>query len=437
MALDSSGNILMAGWSQSAEFPTGPGAWDSTHAGVWDVFVAKIDPSGRNLIWSTFLGGASWDKSLGLVVDDSDNPVVVGWTKSAEFPTTPGVYDSTHHGDSDIFVTKLDASGSGLLWSTLIGGRSAEACYGVCFDSAGNLMLGGWTRSRDFPTTPGAYAPHCRGRQDGFVAKMDPEGRSLLWSTFVGGRGPELVYAFTLDPDGNPVIGGWTISPDFPTTQGAHDTSIDGSGGDAFVAKIDSSGSRLLQSTLLGGSAVDRAWAVAFDAAGNMIVAGRTQSPDFPTTPDSFGPSLGGGWDSFAAKFTPEGVLLWSTYLGGGEDDLAWAMILDSSGNPILTGRTLSREFPTTPDAYDASYNGNTDAFLAKLDASGSRLLWSSFLGGSELEEGYYLALDDGGHVILVGETWSADFPAEAAWTSPHPGRADAFVARFDLPTGP
>ena len=273
-----------------------------------------IDP---NLAWSTYLGGNGNDWGKGIAVDAAGNAYVTGQTESGNFPTTAGAFDTTYNGDCDAFVAKLNASGSGLVYSTYLGGGNSDTGLGIAVDAAGNVYVTGETESGNFPTTAGAFDTTDSGG-DAFVAKLNASGSGLVYSTYLGGSGRNLGYGIAVDAAGNAYVTGWTDCSDFPTTAGAFDTTYSGSRYNAFVAKLNASGSGLVYSTYLGGSGRDQGLSIAVDAAGNAYVTGQTESSDFPTTAGAFDTTYQGGDDAFVAKLNASGSgLVYSTYLGG------------------------------------------------------------------------------------------------------------------------
>jgi hypothetical protein len=440
--LDEEGSPIVVGWTMSPDFPTTPGAYDESWNGgtvphEYDAFVSKLDPSGTTLLWSTFLGGTGDDLMTRARRDAAGNIVLLGYTSSQDFPTSPGAYDQTNNGGMDIFLTCLDASGSSLLWSTLLGGSDFEDAWFLDFDPAGNIFLTGGTYSADFPTTPGAFDETFNGGLvDAFVAKMDATGSHLLWSTLLGGSGDEFGLGLFLDAGGHPVVGGWTQSPDFPTTAGAYQTTFGGVA-DVFVTELDAAGTVLRWSTFLGGTGEDVCYATGgFDASGNVVLGGYTDSPDFPTTPGAYDESPNGARDVFAAKLGGTGEhLVWSTVLGGAGDDVGGYPVSSAAGGLVLAGFTSSSDFPVTPGAYDASYNGDPeDAFLCWISETGSELVWSSYLGGGDDDWSASLELDASGNAVLAGMTLSSDFPVTpAAQDTSANGGWDVFVSRMDL----
>lgn len=443
VALDASGNPVVTGRTSSPDFPTTSGAYDTSYNnGDDDVFVAKLSSSGTDLLWGTFLGGSGsgTEQGIALVLDSMANPVVTGKTFSSDFPTTSGAYDESYNGEEDVFVAKLSSSGSDLLWSTFLGGSYDDFEYpelGLALDASENPVVTGGTSSSDFPTTPGAYDTSHNGSRDAFVAKLSSTGSNLLWSTFLGGSTDDAACALAVDDSGNLAVAGYAGWSGFPTTPGAYDTSHNGAL-DVFVAMLSGTGSILFWSTFLGGTAEDVGNALALDDSGNPVVAGYTRSTDYPTTLGAYDESHNGNYDTFLAKLSSSGSsLLWSTYLGGSSNDWLNALTLDAPGDPVVTGSTNSSDFPTTPGAYDESYNGGEDAFVARLSSSGSNLLWSSFLGGSGNDAGFALASDGSENSVVTGISSSSDFPTTPGAYDESSSGADAFVTKLaSTPSG-
>ncbi len=441
LALDASGNVVVAGCTYSLNFPTTPGAYDTSYSAL-DVFVAKISASGSALLWSTFLGGGSIDEASSLVLDASGNVVLTGLAGNG-YPTTSGAYDTSFNGGlahHDGFVTKLSASGSAILWSTYLGGTESEEGQSLGLDSLANVVVAGNTYSSDFPTTLGAYDTSFNGgRVDAFAAKLSASGSALLWSTFIGGSSTDgSANSLVLDASGNVVITGQTYSPDFPTTPEAYDTSYNGSR-DVYVVKLSASGSTLLWSTFLGGDSDDWGRSLVLDALGDVVVAGQAGSSSFPTTAGAYDTSWNDHEDVFVAKLSASGrALVWSTFLGGSHQDVGNSLVLDVSGNPVVAGLTHSTTFPTTPRAYDTFYNGGYDVFVAKMSAAGSALLYSTYLGGTAYDGWGSVVLDASGYAVVTGQTQSSDFPTtpgsyDTSFNDPDDSYSDAFVVKLDL----
>jgi hypothetical protein len=407
IAVDRNGKVYVTGRTSSADFPTTPGAFDTALDGGNDVFVTKLNASGSALDYSTFLGGTGGDVGAGIAVRDG-RIFVRGFTGSSDFPTTPGAFDTALDGGTDAFVTKLNASGSALDYSTFLGGTGSDGGgQGIAVDGTGRAYLTGSTSSADFPTTPGAFdTSYNDGISDVFVTKLNASGSALTYSTFLGGADYDEGWGIAVR-DGSAYVTGFTHSADFPTTPGAFDRTYNG-GTDAFVTKLNASGSALDYSTFLGGTGSEFGEGIAVDGTGRAYLTGSTSSADFPTTPGAFDTSGGGG--AFVTKLNAAGsALTYSTLLGGGGIDVGYDIAV-RFGRAYVTGYTSSSDFPTTPGAFDRTFNGGADAFVTKLNASGSALAYSTFLGGAGEDEGRGIAVRDG-RAYVTGFTQSADYP--------------------------
>ena len=445
VVVDATGAATVAGWTSSSAFPTTAGAFDTTYAAS-EAFVTRLTPAGDALVFSTFLGGSLGDQAWALAQDGSGGVVVAGRTASADFPTTAGAFDTTYAAAWDVFVARLSPSGGSLLYSTFLGGSGAEQARAIVVEAGGTAVVAGSTASATFPTTPGAFdTSHAPPpAPDAFVTRLDSSGSTLLDSTFLGGSGDEDSTSLAVDAAGVATIAGTTSSPDFPTTPGAYDIFLGagtGTATDGFVARLPLPGTALLFSTYLGGTAMDMVLGMRVAGDGTTTTAGSTNSPDFPTTPGAFDSTFGGGGqygsitDGFVTRLTASGGgLVFSTYLGGSEVDEAHHLELGAGGTTIVVGRTQSPNFPTTAGAFDPTYNQTTDAFLARLAPTGASLLFSTFLGGSAYDAPGGASLSPGGGVAVAGTTVSADFPVTAgAFDTTHGGANDGFVADLDL----
>jgi hypothetical protein len=398
--------------------------WDGTS-------LLTIDP----LIYSTYLGGSGWDRGYSVKVDNNGNAYVTGQTRSANFPTTPGAYDTTRGGTDDAYVTKLSADGSSLVYSTYIGGGGLDAGLSIALDGNGNVCIAGETVSSNFPTTPGAFSRTYHGNFEGFVTKLNSDGTALLFSTYIGGAENDTWPTVAVDAAGSVYVAGITESADFPVTPGAFDVSYNSGGSDAFALKLNSTGMALIYSTFLGGNDADFAYSIAVDTAMNAYVTGGAWSVDFPTTPGAFDGSQGGSSDVFVTKIGVAGDSLdYSTFLGGSDYDVGLSIAVDSSGLAYVTGSTTSPNFPATPGAYDSSFNGGLyDAFITKLNSGGGSLTYSTYFGGGNGEFGNAIAIDSAGNAYITGGTDSNDLPVTpGALYSSYGGLLDAFVTEMD-----
>jgi hypothetical protein len=389
--------------------------------------------------YSTYLGGALGDdQGTGIGVDASGNAYAAGMTTSVKFPSTPGAFDASYNGASDVFVTKTPATGNSLLYASYLGGSGDDYTYDLALDSFGNVLVPGYTSSADFPTTVGAFDTTSNGGSDGFVIKLGPEGNELFYSTFFGGSGNELTHDIAVDGLGNAFVTGATPGQGFPTTAGAFDTTPNG-GSDAFVVKLSVDGSTLLYGTYLGGSATDVGSGMAVSGRGSAFLIGYTFSADFPVTPGAFQASYNGNSTiAFVARLNRAGSMLaYSTFFGdpepatGGTTGVAIA--LHAGNNACIVGYTHSPNLPVTPGAYDTTYNGDDDAFIAKLTGDGSALVYSTYIGGANFEEGREIAVDNVGNVFMPGWTASNNFPTtpDGFDTAYNGGGSDAFLVKL------
>ena len=447
-AVDGMGRATVTGWTWSSDFPTTPGAFDPTYNGAeyyYDAFVARLNAAGSALDYATFLGGSSGDGGSGVAVDGTGRATVTGVTNSSDFPTTPGAFDPTFNGgeyEADAFVARLNAAGSALDYATFLGGSSYDYGGGIAVDATGRATVTGYTRSSDFPTTPGAFDPTLNGDdRDAFVARLNAAGSALDYATFLGGSDRDQGCGVAVDGTGRATVTGYTHSSDFPTTPGAFDPTFNFGveyDGEVFVARLNAAGSQLDYATYLGGSENDAAAAVAVHETGRATVTGSTRSSNFPTTPGAFDPSYNGGGDAFVARLNAAGSALdYATFLGGSEDDHSYAVAVDGTGRATVTGVTLSSNFPTTPGAFDPSYNGGEnygDAFVARLNAADSQLEYATYLGGSSDDYSDSIAVDGTGRAIVTGFTYSSDFPTTpGAFDVNLNGGTDAFVTKLAM----
>jgi len=444
ITVDNLGNAYVTGSTSSTNFPTNLGSFQTASAGNVDAFVTKLNATGSALVYSTYLGGSgSEGGGFGIAVDSLGNAYVTGGTASTDFPVTPGAFQTALAGGSDAFVTKLDATGSALLYSTYLGGSGGEGgMFRIAVDSLGNAYVAGHTASTDFPVTVGAFQTAFVGNVAAFVTKLNATGSALFYSTYLGGSTIQIGggdfkegIAIAVDSLGNAYVAGGTTSNTFPTTPGAFQTTFVGGLADAFATKLNATGSALLYSTYLGGSGYEQAFGIALDTLGNAYVTGETGSINFPTTVGAFQTAFGGNSDAFVTKLNATGsALLYSTYLGGGSGyEQAFGIAVDTLGNAYVSGSTTSTNFPTTLGAFQTTFGGGLiDAFATKLNATGSALLYSTYLGGSGIDEGLGIALDTLGNAYVTGLTFSTSFPTTpGAFQTAFGGVEDAFVVKL------
>ncbi|MHA2249930.1 MAG: DUF7948 domain-containing protein [Candidatus Kariarchaeaceae archaeon] len=410
IAVDNEKNAYITGRTTSTDFPTNITSFNQINSGSTDIFVAKLNPEGNALVYSTYIGGNGNDWAFSIVLDNFNNALVTGFSTSNNFPVTPNALFPSLSGGSDVFLIKLSSNGSSLLYSTYIGGSEYEEARSIVLDGNGNIILAGRSSSSNFPTTLGAYQGANSGSYDAFVLKLNSIGSTLLFSTLIGGGGMEHIYSLKLDNLDNIYITGYTSSNNYPTTPNAYDTSYNGIE-DIFVSKLDSNGSVLLLSTFLGGSDSEQGTALCIDGGSNVFITGRVGSTDFPTTEGAYQVSHKSGWlDVAVVKLSSDfQTLIYSTFIGGTYDDQPQSMLLDQSELPIILGCTPSRDFPTTDGAFRENPYNFDDIFLFKLNENGSKLLYSTYLGGWGDDYAFSMVKDQSNHIYITG-TSTSDF---------------------------
>ena len=485
IAVDGSGNAYVAGFTESPDFPVTQGAYQSTQNGSF-AFVTKLDPTGTTLLYSTYLGGSEtltgggypytgYEEANGIAVDSSGNAYVMGGTGSSDFPVTQGAYQTVSRNASvSAFITKLNPTGTALLYSTYLSGPPGTAnptsinyANGIAIDGAGNAYVAGSTTSIHFPVTQGAIQRTTGPSEDGcpFVTKLNAAGSALIYSTYLGQLGS--ANAIAVDGGGNAYVTGTTAYFGFPTTPGALQPSTDNVGDTPFVSSLNPAGTALNYSTYLGGNATN--WfggsnydgagnAIAIDGSGNAYVAGViANDPAFPITEGAFqttNKNEFGRYTSFVTKFNSTGSgLIYSTYLGGsggfsGLDDEAKAIAVDAAGNAYVAGFTGSLDFSVTAGAFQTVDEGvvlifagdvpaaleSETAFVSWLDPTGSSLIYSTYLGGSNGDEARAIAVDNSGNAYVAGLTQSYNFPVTGgSFQTQIAGSYNAFVAKLNL----
>lgn len=436
----STGITYIAGATTASDFPTTPGAFDPFHNGQWDGFVVQLGSQGDSIGFATFIGGDRDDFAHAIALDQSGFIYVAGETLSSDFPTTEGAYDREPNGSEDIFVLKLNPQGSALVYSTLVGGNDSDVPWSVAVDAVGQAFVAGSTLSDPFPTTAGALQKTYGGNRDAFVLKLQADGSDLIYSTYLGGNGIEEILGLELAPGvaggAFAVVAGATSSLDFPTTLGAFDTERNGPD-DAFLARLDASGSNLIFSTFLGGSGSEGAYGLALDGAGFHYISGHTSSPDFPSTPGAYDRALDGVSDSFAARISPDGSALgYATFLGGSSGESKTYIAVDDVGMAYVTGETLSSDFPVTASGTGNRNCGSYDAYALRLNATGSALSFAMVLGGGANDYPIRAAVDNSNQAVYYGGyTESYDFPTTPdAYDSEGGGWTSAIVVKLALP---
>ena len=451
IGFDSSGNAYVTGQTASTNFPTVGGVAPNSSAGSFDVFVTKIKADGSSLLYSTYVGGSGADSGNALAVDALGDVFVAGGTSSSNFPTTTGAFQTGIGGGSlDAFVFELNPSGTALTYSTYLGGTGTDVANGIAVDTTGAYIVGS-TTSTDFPIFPsvGAIQKNLNGTSNGFVAKLNPSGSALLYSTYLGGGTGDFASAVAV-ASGAAYVTGSTQNFAFPTTLGAFQTkcgtegTCNGGVPDAFVTVVNAAGTNFVYSTFLGGSGQDQGLGIAVDSSGDAYVTGLTRSTDFPLQSASQ-KTLGGTQNAFVAQLNPAGsALAYSTFLGGELSDAGTSIALDGNKNAYVTGQTSSTKFPLA-NPTQAAIGGGNDAFVSEINTGGS-LVFSTYLGGSLNENTNAsggglsalgsIAVDSAGaNVYVTGNTLSTNFPTVTAKYSQNAGGIDAFVVKYAFPT--
>jgi hypothetical protein len=450
IAVDGAGNAYVTGSTASAEFPgVGSGSLQPANAGQFDVFVTKIDPAGTSVVYSTFLGGSGGESAGTMAVDSAGNAYIVGLTFSSDFPVLHPI-QAHNAGLADAFVAKIAPSGDALVYSTYLGGSSFDYGYAIAIDSSGNAYLTGDSASLDFPGTVDSpiQSSVVPGKFHAWVTKIDAAGTAIVFSTYLGGKSFDDGYGIAVDGQRNVYVTGQTTSSDFIGAAGGPIQAALGGSSDAFVTKIDASGTALVYSTFLGGSGSDIGLSIAVDSNRDAYVTGGTASPDFPKADESpiQDHNGGGGNDAFVAKIDAAGgAIVYSTYLGGSGHDVGAGIAVDSSGTAYVAGGVESTGFPgTSGSPIQSALSGKADAFVTAIDPAGSAILFSTYFGGNATDGAYAIALDSGRNVYITGGTVSGDLPgASASPIQPHfagGSLGDAFVAKIatvSCPTEP
>jgi hypothetical protein len=400
-----------------------------------------IDPV---LTYSTYLGGSDVDEGNDIAVDSAGNAYICGITNSTNFPTANAIQGTFNPPIDNLvardgFVTKINAAGTALVYSTYLGGNKDDRCNKIAVDASGNAYVAGETGSLNFPTANAFQSTYGGGLSDGYIAKLNAAGTALVYSTYLGGDVFDAAHALTIDSTGSVYVTGRTTSSTFPVVNPIQGTYSGGPGADAFVTKLNAAGTALVYSTYLGGNAgtgggFTAGFSIKVDSTGNAYVTGQTRATNFPTA-NAIQATFGGGspdGDAFVTKLNAAGTaLVYSTYLGGSDNDIGNEIALDSAGSAYVTGVANSANFPTA-NAFQGTLKGTSDAFVTKLNAAGTAFIYSTYLGGTTNDSGNGIAVDSAGNAYVTGGTSSTDFPLVNPNQGTFAGLVDVFLTKFN-----
>lgn len=390
--------------------------------GFLPITIEKIRMSSASSDYTTYLGGSMGEDATKVAFDNEGNSLLIGQTPSEDFPITGNAFQSEYGGGNwDGFIAKFSPSGE-LLFSSYLGGSGYEHVTTVIADSENNIVLAGTTGSANFPITPDALDSSFGGLTDGFIMKIAPNG-TLLYSTFFGGSGNDWIYGMAFDVSGNYMFSGYTDSSGLGTSGVYQQNQVGGS--DAFVARISADGSTKQMFSYVGGSNTDRGYMMKIDSSHNYVFTGITISQDYPTTLDAFQSQVTSGGDAILTKISYDGsTLMYSTLLGGNDDDLGLSIAVDSNDNMIITGYTESDNL-SVYNALQPTYAGDpADIYIAKFNETGS-LLFLTYLGGDGTDYAWEVATDPDDNIVIAGRSSSSDYPA-------HDGLNDTLSGSFD-----
>jgi hypothetical protein len=442
IAVDTAGNAYLVGQTTSSDFPTaGPIQNASASHGDLDVFVMKLNSAGSELVYATYLGGNGYslgsgeEIGRGIAVDASGNAYITGQTNSLDFPLANPLQGSYTGGFSDAFVAALNPAGSALLYATYLGGLSQDFGNSIALDTAGNAYVTGQTSSNNFPTGSASYQAEIAGGSDAFLTQIISASGVYTWgySTYLGGSSDDVGRGIAVDGQNNAYVVGQTASTDFPV-KNAPQSAYSGGFSDGFVAGLDpatSGAASLVYATYLGGSSTDNGKGIAVAASGNAYVTGETISVNFPTA-KPFQAVYAGGTDAFVTQIIRVGgIYTWgySTYLGGNDCDRGNGIAVDASGNVYMVGYARSADYPKL-NPIQAALASPEDVMVTVLNATGSELIYSTYLGGGGDDIGRGIAVDGSGNAYVVGQTASTDFPTAGPFQGDQPG-LDVFVAKI------
>jgi hypothetical protein len=442
IATDAQGNIYLTGGTESSNFPITSGAFDETHNGSYDVYVAKLDPQGQ-LLWSTFLGGPNYDRAYAIEVD-AQGFVYIAGRAGDQFPVTAGAFQTTFQGSPDIppygpqdgFVCKLRPDGASLVFCSYFGTDDNRMIRDLDLDASNNIVIASSSESGSFPASwfNGSYQPNPIGGPDGVIAKISSNGSQVLWATYIGGvRDESEEPSLRVDNAGNVFALYSTTSDNAPTTGGLFHT-LRGAR-DFYLLKLSGNGKQLLWATFLGGDTDEdvETHELALDELGNPVVASASASDNYPTTSGAFQRNLAGAGDGVLTKVSSDGsTLIASTYLGGLLNDKTEGVSVDAQGYIYVTGSTGTPGLPFLAGGYQSDLNGSlNDMMMIKLSPDLTQVLYGTYMGGSSDDLGRSATVTPGGDYIFGGNITSGDFPTINPMQGTYFGQLEGAVVKF------
>ncbi len=438
--IDGAGNIYLVGETKSVNFPTSSGVFQNSFFGgdiTGDIFITKLNPLANTLIFSTFLGGSGDESPTAIKIDEQRNIYITGITSSSDFPITSNAFQTSKIGNRDAFISKINSDGTGMIYSSYIGGSADESVMDFTFLSDRSLILTGWTQSNNFPVMGDSALNQIfsGGGLDGFLIKFSSSFLPI-WSGYIGSTGIDICKTIENFMD-NIIVGGYTSSSNFPTTSSAFQITYNGGNYDGFIMKLSGENGTIINSTYLGGSLIDICHSLTCDSFGNIYITGETSSNNFPITISSFQVGYGGGErDTFITKMSPNlSQIIFSSYLGGSKTEVGLGIALDSFHRPYVVGYTYSGDYPVIPGTLQPSYGGNQDAFFSCLSPNGNTLQYSTYYGGKGEEKARSVYISPSNVMYIVGETASNLLPITSGTfqTSFGGGTLDGFLACIDV----
>jgi hypothetical protein len=421
---DPQSNVYVIGNTYNTNLPITAGAFQSTLKGSYESFIAKFD-SCDNLIWCSYFGTSGFDNAEKIAYSNDNSIVFCGHTDGTDLDTTSGCFQSVNNGSNDCFLAKFSLSGAPI-WITYFGASGGDFAYDIETDSLNNIVIGGTSISPTLYTTPTSFQQNLSGATDAFIARFNSKG-ALKFSTFYGGTSSEDIHAITIDKHCNIIGVGGSFSPNLSTSAGCYQSSYNG-GMEAYVIKLDSSGQRIF-STYIGNAGTDDAYGVCTDNLDYIYVSGQTNSSMFYTSTGAFQSVKSLGNDGYCLSLSPTGIMLWSTFLGGNNQDFMNGIHINKNKELILLLNSQSTNFPMLGIGNNTVNAGAADAVIVKMLTNGTPF-WSAYLGGSVTEIPSEAVSVSNKKVIIAGSTTSSDFPTFGnVYQTTFNGTQDGFIS--------